>query len=139
MTKHGFYLLALVALVLLLPGCTGGAGEVKAPLGQEFSLAMGQTAVITGENLKIKFEEVVEDSRCPRNVTCIWTGRVSCIVQLTDNDSPYQMVLTEPGLTDQYSKEQYKEYQLSFHVMPYPEAGKKISRDEYRLQLIVNK
>jgi len=49
------------------------------------------------------------------------------------------MALTEPGLTDQYAKETYEEYQLTFHVKPYPEAGKKISRDEYRLLLIVSK
>ena len=137
MSRYGFYLLSLVALVLLPTGCTGSA--VKAPLGQEFSLSIGQSAVITGENLEIKLKEVAEDSRCPKNVTCIWEGRVRGIVQITDNGSLYEMVLTEPGLSDQYTKETYQEYQFTFHVQPYPEADKQISPDEYRLLLKVSK
>ena len=79
------------------------------------------------------------ESRCPRDVTCIWAGRVSCMVTLTDNDSSYRMVLTEPGLTDRYTSETYEAYHLAFHVEPYPEAGKNISKEEYRLLLIVSK
>jgi len=130
--------LAIVAVVLLLPGCSGQAGEVKARLGEEFSLAIGRTALIEESSLKIKFAEVIEDSRCPEDVTCIWAGRVSCIVIITDNGHPYGMTLTEPGLTDQYAKEAYREYQLAFHVEPYPEAGKRINKDQYRLLLIVS-
>ena len=113
--------------------------EVQASLGQEFSLAIGQGALIQSENLKIEFEDVIEDSRCPTGVVCIWQGRVSCVINITDTDSPYKMVLTEPGLTDQPNKEIYKNYQFTFHVQPYPEAGKQIAKDEYRLLLTVNK
>jgi hypothetical protein len=35
-------------------------------------------------------------------------------------------MLTEAGLTDEYSRERYKGYELAFHLIPYPEAGKKI-------------
>ena len=139
MSKYHSYLLAILVFALLSSACGGSPAEVKARLGEEFSLSIGQSALITGENLEIRFEEVVEDSRCPKNVNCIWAGRVSCIVQLTDSDSPYRMVLTEPGLTDQSAGEAYKEYQLTFQVEPYPEAGKKIAADEYRLLLIVSK
>lgn len=139
MSKFSLYFLAVLALVLLLSGCAGEPGEIKARLGEEFSLSIGQSASITGEDLIIEFEEVVEDSRCPKNVTCVWAGRVSCIIEITDRDSSYRMVLTQPGLTDQYSRETYKEYQLAFRVAPYPEAGKKIAPDEYRLLLKVSK
>jgi len=54
-------------------------------------------------------------------------------------DSSYRMVLSEPGLTDEYSREIYKGHEISFHVTPYPEAGKEISQDKYRLHLIINK
>ena len=94
--------------------------------------------MITGENLEIEFVEVVEDSRCPKNVQCIWAGRVSCIIEITDNDSLYKMVLTEPGLSYQYVDETYKEYRLAFHVEPYPELGKETA-EKYRLLMIVSK
>jgi hypothetical protein len=136
MRRYGLGL-AVVSLFLLLVGCAGGGRQIKASLGEEFSLAIGQTAEITGENLKIKFLEVVEDSRCARNVYCFWAGRVSCVVEIKDGGSPYKMVLTEPGLTDAPSRETYQGYSFSFQVTPYPEAGKKIAADEYRLSLVV--
>jgi len=49
------------------------------------------------------------------------------------------MVLTEPGLTDEYTRERYEGYELAFYVTPYPEAGEKIPTDEYRLHLIISK
>jgi hypothetical protein len=49
------------------------------------------------------------------------------------------MTLTEPGLTSEYTTEVYEEYKLAFHVTPYPEAGKKIANETYRLHLIISK
>lgn len=102
-------------------------------------MSIGQRALIAGENLEIRFKEVVEDSRCPRDVMCIWAGRVTCMVELTHVGCSYRMVLTEPGLTDEYSMETYEGYRLTFHVTPYPEAGEKIPSDAYRLQLMVSR
>ena len=122
-----------------MSGCSTRPADVSANLGQEFSLSTGQRALVAGEGLEIEFEKVVEDSRCPRDVTCIRAGRVSCIVGITQGDSSYDMVLTEPGLNDQYVYEVYEEYQLAFRVEPHPEADKKISDDEYRLLLIISR
>jgi hypothetical protein len=108
-------------------------------LNEEFSLSIGQHASVTREDLAVSFEEVTEDSRCPSNVTRVWAGRVSCVVELTHAGSSYQMTLTEPGLMCEYSKEEYEGYGLAFHVTPYPEAGKEIPGDAYRLYLIVRK
>ncbi len=102
-------------------------------------MSIGQHAYIAGENLKVRFKEVIEDSRCPRGVTCIWPGRVSCMIELAHTGSSYLMVLTEPGLTDEYTRERYEGYELAFRVTPYPEAGKVIAKDTYRLCLIISK
>jgi len=139
MWKRSLYLVALLAIILIACGCGGGYSDVQARQNEEFSLFMGQRALIVGENLEIRFDEVIEDSRCPRDVICVWAGRVTCMVELTCAGSSYRMALTEPGLTDDYSKERYEGYELTFHVTPYPEAGKKIATDAYRLHLIVSK
>lgn len=138
MRKYSLYLLASVAIFLLLAGCTG-TDELKAGLGQEFTLSIGQSAQIEGESLQFSFEEVLEDSRCPTGVTCIWEGRVRLVVEITDNGSPYRMTLIQPGLSDQYASETYKEYQLTFKVNPYPELGTEITTGDYRLLLSVSK
>jgi hypothetical protein len=36
--------------------------------------ALGQTAYVDG--LRVKPLAIVEDSRCPANVTCVWAGRL---------------------------------------------------------------
>ena len=138
MQKYLICLLAFVILVLSLPGCTCRSNEIEVSLDERFSLCLGQTAVITGENLKIKFVEVLEDSRCPRNAQCIWAGEVIVAVEINDNGSLEKMVWTEPGLTYQPVEETYKEYQIAFHVEPYPELGNE-TPEEYRLQLIISK
>jgi hypothetical protein len=137
--RYFLWLSIITILTLPLAACSNAPPNVNADLGQEFSLSLGQSAIIEGQSLRITFEDVIEDSRCPSDVTCIWAGRVSCIIKLEGVSSPYRMVLTESGLTDQYTSETYREYQLAFHVRPYPEAGQSIRRDEYRLQLIVSK
>jgi len=139
MWKRSFYLVAFLAVVLSASGCGGGHSDIQARQNEEFSLSMGQRVLIVGENLEISFEDVIEDSRCPRDVICVWAGRVTCMVELTHAGSSYRMALTELGLTDDYSKERYEGYELTFHVTPYPEAGKKIPPDAYRLHLIVTK
>ena len=137
--RYFLWLSIITILILPLAACGNTPTEVYADLGEEFSLSIGQTAILKGQALQITFEDVIEDSRCPSDVTCIWAGRVSCTIKLVDGSSQYRMVLTESGLTDQYTRETYREYQLAFHVRPYPEAGQSIRRDEYRLQLIVSK
>ncbi|MFH1775698.1 MAG: hypothetical protein ABH839_03485 [Chloroflexota bacterium] len=139
MLKYSGYILVTIAITSLLLGCATTPGEVKAGLDEEFSLRIGQTARITGEDLTISLQEVTEDSRCPRDVKCIWAGQASCIVRLTHNDSSYNMTLTEPGLSEQYTRESYNGYQLAFRVQPYPREGEKIPADDYQLLLIVSK
>ncbi len=47
---------------------------IKIPLGK----------AITLKNHVIKFTEVLEDSRCPENTTCIWAGRAKVLVEISE-------------------------------------------------------
>ncbi len=143
MKKYGLYLLGCVAVFLLLASCAVTVVELKTDLGQEFTLAIGQSVIINGENLEIKFQEVAEDNRYrPSEHDQFWEGRVRVIVEIIENGSPFQMVLTQPGLmglNDEYVEEIYKEYWLIFKVEPYPEVGAVIATADYRLLLTVSK
>ena len=137
------FLLIFVAILILtgaLSGCDGDTPEeVRAAPGQQFTLSPGQRALLEGEELEIEFLEVSGDSRCPANVECIWAGEVSCLVEITYSGSTYRMMLTQPGLTDDHSNKTFQDYLISFRVDPYPEAGKEIARDDYRLRLTISK
>ena len=135
--KNKLFVVIFACLLLLTSSCVAG-NEVKAHLGEEFSLKSGQIAVISNENLKIEFVEVTEDSRCPKGATCIWEGRAAALVEISTDWSTQRLELTEPGLTDAPARETFKEYDITYKVEPYPEVGKEISADEYRLLITIS-
>jgi hypothetical protein len=130
------YLTVIVA-ILSLAACSPQPNEINTKLGEEFSLMPGQSASIIGEPLAIRFLEVVNDSRCPTGVTCIWEGEVTCLVEITYEDSQNRMTLTQPGSGQ--GRADFEEYGIDFQVQPYPEAGKQIAKQDYRLQLVIDK
>ena len=137
MRKRTLLLAVLVALLSVNSACQ--LGDIQASLGQEFSLAIGQKAQITGENLEIRFKEVSEDSRCARDVECIWAGRVVCLLEITQDGVLKEIMLTQLGLTDQPAQESHQGYSYTFKVEPYPEeAEKQIKSGEYRLLLTLS-
>src|SRR5947207_1954036 len=79
--------LVATVVALALMGCQHAkearADDVEFHLNEAFALAGGQDAVIVDEKLHIRFDEVLEDSRCPAQVECVWTGqaRIAIVVQ----------------------------------------------------------
>jgi hypothetical protein len=59
--------------------------EIEVRLDDPFALRMEQTAEVAGTPLRLRFEEVLEDSRCPADVMCVWAGnaRIRLIVEAT--------------------------------------------------------
>jgi hypothetical protein len=129
---------AIVLALLVFPACAGPT-QISVSLGQSVNLALGHEVVITGEPLRIRFAEVLDDSRCPTGATCIWQGQVSARLDITYQNTKTSMVVTQPGLTTDLSMADFNDYQFQFQVQPYPDVGKQIGKNEYRLQLIVDK
>jgi len=83
----------------------------------------GETVVLKG--ISIKFMEVVEDSRCPEGVDCIWAGRVIVKAKVTANGKTEEKLLTfgevRPGEeknTNLYNSANFAINGLT--VKPYP-------------------
>ena len=129
-------LVAVIVLVFSI-GCNDQTDEISAELGQEVELQPGQSLVIEGEPIKVKFVEVVGDSRCPTGATCVWEGEVSCTLEITYLDEMYTKTIVQSGLSSQYAVEIFEEYELEFTVQPYPELDKEIKADEYRLLITI--
>ncbi len=128
--------LALIGL-LLFTACSNKSVQISAELGQSVKLALNQAVSIDREPLKIRFLEVIGDSRCPRGVICVWEGEVSSSVEITYRNSPNRVTLTQRGSSS--STTDFNEYWITCAVQPYPEAGKKIEKQDYRLLITVNK
>ncbi len=130
---------ALLALVLSL-GTACRSSDVTARLGEEISLSIGETAAISGEDLTIAFRGVPEDSRCARDVTCVWAGQARCAVDVTTSGETTSLDLIQPGLTDDPVAVEHGGYVFTFSVDPYPEkAGLQIAPGDYVLRLTVTR
>ncbi len=126
----------LVAGLLVTLACGGDQDAAPVELGEESVLAIGESVRVAGEGLEIAFVAVTEDSRCARDVTCIWEGRVVAAVEVTLDDETQALDLAQPGLTDSPASADFHAYRFSFAVEPYPEtAGVAIAEGEYRLHL----
>ena len=130
-------ILIILTAIPLLIGCTGNK-TIEASLDKEFTLAIGQTANISGENLKIKFLDVTADSRCPKDVQCPWAGEVKCLLEITSNGSTQEVELTQLG-GGSAEGQKVGDYTYKFTVEPYPESTKEIQKADYRLIMTVGK
>jgi len=137
MRKAIVWLSIAVSMVAAFAGCSKPAAIEAAP-GEEFTLGVGQSAVITGEDLSITFVEVISDSRCPKDAICIWMGEASCLVEVTQNGGTQSKVLTQPGLSAPVTTD-YGRFDILFDVQPYPEAGREIKADDYRVELTITR
>ena len=65
----------------------GTVGAVRAQGGRsldaDFVLASGQDVTVTGTSLSIRFDNVENDSRCPKEGQCIWAGDAEVHLVLT--------------------------------------------------------
>lgn len=71
----------------LRAGKVADANEPKtvkpaAVFGQPFTVEIGKSTSIPAQKLDVSFERVTEDSRCPRDVECFWSGQISVVVGL---------------------------------------------------------
>ncbi|MBM0103237.1 hypothetical protein JM946_00695 [Steroidobacter sp. S1-65] len=74
MTLHRSLIPILLATALV--ACRSDSAVRAASLDQEIELAPKQQAVFAQQELQVEFVRVVQDSRCPTDVTCVWAGEV---------------------------------------------------------------
>ena len=135
--RSTLWLSIAVSALFAVSGCCEPTVD-RVDLGNEFTLSVGGSVAIGGEDLRIGFVEVISDSRCPTGATCIWAGEASCLIDITAGGSTYEKVLTQPGMTTPATTD-YASYEIAFDILPYPELGKETKTEDYRLQLTVSK
>ena len=59
---------------------------------------LGESVELPGQGIGISFDQVLEDSRCPANVVCVWAGKA--VIELTVTEADTSAVVRpslEPG------------------------------------------
>ncbi|MES1263172.1 MAG: hypothetical protein ABUL69_02370 [Peristeroidobacter soli] len=124
--------LAVALTSLALAACAAAPPPDLKKVGPdgEVTLAMGER-VLLDKNTVVKLVNVVEDSRCPVDTTCIWAGEVKILLEgsMKDRKPTY---LREGGST------LVDNYQVTLvRVEPQPVSTAKIAPKDYRATLRV--
>jgi hypothetical protein len=128
-----------IAVFLLMTAISiATAGPDKIFLGQDFTLGLGQTATLDQDKLVIKFENVLEDSRCPVNVVCVWAGNGKVEFNVIDTDGQQKSLILN-------TEEEPKSVTLSKHIVtlvalnPPRRDGTPLSTKDYFVTIHVQK
>lgn len=129
-----------LVLLLFFVISTGFAQEP--PEITRFSSELFTGEAFNFENKSIEFKEVISDSRCPKDVTCVWAGEAKVRIELFDNGKSLGdkiLVLGNPSinLADFFGE---NEFSLSaLNLFPYPKISGKIKASEYQLVVEIEK
>ncbi len=107
-------------------------------VGQQFELKIDQEAKVEGEDLIVKFDSLLEDSRCPEGVNCIRAGNARIrIKSWKGNQTPSTFEIN----TDEGAKSSsYLSYEIALVALkPQPKPDAKVQPNEYNAMLVVTK
>lgn len=106
-------------------------------LGRPFDVKPAEMMTIQG--LRITFEGVSEDSRCPTGAQCMWAGDAAATFTLEKPPAtPVHRTLHTNGRFEQQTDCDGFVVKLE-DIKPYPKEGAAIRPDDYRATLVVTK
>lgn len=143
-------------------GSSGGDGAEADPetppaivRGEPFRLHLGQERVLaespgeaeTAGRTTVRFVAVAGDSRCPRDVTCVWAGDAEIEIALRQKEGPAEGGGTEKEATVHLHtaggarmprEAQALGLTLRLEALdPYPETSRRIEQEEYTATLVI--
>jgi hypothetical protein len=72
--------------------CACDAGE-EFELEKQFDIKYDETVTNPSNNVKIKFDDVLNDNRCPKEAKCVWAGNAEVRFTLTSESESGPIVL----------------------------------------------
>ena len=105
-------------------------------LATDFDLAIGEKVGIEGTQVFVRFERVVEESRCPMNARCIWEGNAKLAILVEEFSAAGQGKVETGGMTLELNTSERFAQRLPFgkfevalvHLEPTPMAGEKVEK-----------
>lgn len=123
-------------LILTLTLILGIGGFAAAQTTDTVTLKPGQQKTTARTHLKIKFLNVVEDSRCPVDVNCIRAGNAKIKIQITSaRGGPKTFEL---NTTMGPKGDQFEGWAINLESLnPSPNSGKAIKPNDYRARFTI--
>lgn len=110
---------------------------------KKVNIDMGDYQQIAGTDLSIKYNGIIEDSRCPEGMTCVWAGvAVTELEVMTPSSRPrtIQLATTEMESRGLKKSETVYGYDISLKtVSPYPSKNEKPAGTKNSIGLEIQK
>ena len=135
--------LTVVAGALLAGGAAcSSPTSPDGPFRAELMLQPGQVTAVGSTPLRVGFERVASDSRCPADALCIQSGDALVVFRVSvDGRAAGDISLrTRGGTTGENLTAVVAGYELSIAgLQPYPISSSPIAPGDYRVTLVVEK
>jgi len=130
---------ALTVLLLMpLSFAQAPAHKSRVDPGQEFKIKKGQEVVVRGGTLRIRFRSVLQDSRCPTGVNCVWAGNGEVAIAVARSNQ--KQVVKRLNTSSDPKEIVYKGFKIKLVALnPYPKVNRRIARKDYEATMVVTK
>jgi hypothetical protein len=130
-------------LLLALSNCSKNSeltGDSSFSLNDTLQLPINKSAINNENQLTVRIDSVLNDSRCPSDVVCVWEGNAAVRFILNNDGEETKFVLNTHG-GDNFRKDTIiVGYSIQFvNLKPYPVSTKVISNNEYVAELLIKK
>jgi hypothetical protein len=127
----------LLVCLLAATACDESPTGPTVTINQRFTLAPGETASIEGGDIRLRFDRVTGDSRCPADAVCIQGGDAIVRVQATGDGGPAALEL-HTGDSSRASETYGAVRVMLVELQPYPFSSGAIAPGDYRATLVVS-
>lgn len=117
-------------LALFLMLAFGGLATVEAQTPQQVKVLVGKQKKASRSKLIIKFDSLVEDSRCAEGTNCVWAGNAKIKVTIKQGDDPSETFEMNTNLGAKGAS--YGPYAVNLiSLTPIPAANVRLNRNAY--------
>ena len=127
---------ALLVCLLAATACDESPTGPTVTIDQQFTLAPGETASIEGSDVRVRFDGVTGDSRCPIDAVCIQGGDAIVKVQASGDGGSVPLEL-HTGDSSRASAAYGALRVALVELQPYPFSSRTTAPGDYRATLLV--
>jgi len=131
-------ILAEVFVLVALFCCKNDFISTPLVLNKPIELRYGEISKNADYNISIVLDSVLNDSRCPIGMECIWAGNAAVRFIYSSANSTQPFVLNT--LTSFPTDTLIEGYRIKLNTLtPYPEAGLVIKQVDYKAEIQITK
>jgi hypothetical protein len=134
-------ILLFITLTAFVNSCSKSGNRLREGT-IELKLSDCEKGNIEGDDLKVCFEAVVGDSRCPANAVCVWQGAATASFSFTKNGDTHRFNLSTIAMKPNYTKDTViAGYKIEFiNLSPYPgTVSTPVPDDQIKAELKITK